>query len=235
MKGMRRRAGWLVVPVLLVSVAGCGGGSGGSDASSPDVVSSSTDPAEAASTPDDGATTPEDATTPGDEVSTPDEDATTPDDGSADGDGPADGDGSGDEGATTPEVPSEVRATEVTEFEMVQGRPQWESGARDRAANVVLDLTPDGSFSFTTVDTVGVPVTGSYSVSGSEVDFGGQTQTQGPAGSSTLEVQGSVDLDGRTMSLHWIGSSGMGAVVDDQQFASATSEAWDAQVDVDFQ
>lgn len=229
MKGMRRRAGWLVVPVLLVSVAGCGGGSGGSDASSPDVVSSSTDPAEAASTPDDGATTPEDATTPGDEVSTPDEDATTPDDGSADGDG------SGDEGATTPEVPSEVRATEVTEFEMVQGRPQWESGARDRAANVVLDLTPDGSFSFTTVDTVGVPVTGSYSVSGSEVDFGGQTQTQGPAGSSTLEVQGSVDLDGRTMSLHWIGSSGMGAVVDDQQFASATSEAWDAQVDVDFQ
>lgn len=229
MKGMRRRAGWLVVPVLLVSVAGCGGGSGGSDASSPDVVSSSTDPAEAASTPDDGATTPEDATTPGDEVSTPDEDATTPDDGSADEDG------SGDEGATTPEVPSEVRATEVTEFEMVQGRPQWESGARDRAANVVLDLTPDGSFSFTTVDTVGVPVTGSYSVSGSEVDFGGQTQTQGPAGSSTLEVQGSVDLDGRTMSLHWIGSSGMGAVVDDQQFASATSEAWDAQVDVDFQ
>jgi hypothetical protein len=220
MKGMRRRAGWLVVPVVLVSVAGCGGGSGGSDTSTPDVVSSSTDPAQAASSPDDEATTPDDAT--------PEDDVSTPDDGSADGDGSA------DEDATTPEVPSEVRATEVTAFELEQGQPQWESGARDRAGNVVLDLAPGGAFSFTTVDTVGVPVTGSYTVSGSEVDFEGQTQTQGPAGSSTLEVQGSVDLGDRTMSLHWIASSGMGAVVDDQQFASATSEAWDAQLDVDF-
>jgi hypothetical protein len=220
MKGMRRRAGWLVVPVVLVSVAGCGGGSGGSDTSTPDVVSSSTDPAQAASSPDDEATTPDDAT--------PEDDVSTPDDGSADGDGSA------DEDATTPEVPSEVRATEVTAFELEQGQPQWESGARDRAGNVVLDLAPSGAFSFTTVDTVGVPVTGSYTVSGSEVDFEGQTQTQGPAGSSTLEVQGSVDLGDRTMSLHWIASSGMGAVVDDQQFASATSVAWDARMDVDF-
>jgi hypothetical protein len=232
MKGMRRRAGWLVVPVVLVSVAGCGGGSGGSDTSTPDVVSSSTDPAQAASSPDDEATTPDDAT-PEDDVSTPD-DATPEDDATTPDDGWTDGDGSADEDATTPEVPSEVRATEVTAFELEQGQPQWESGARDRAGNVVLDLAPSGAFSFTTVDTVGVPVTGSYTVSGSEVDFEGQTQTQGPAGSSTLEVQGSVDLGDRTMSLHWIASSGMGAVVDDQQFASATSVAWDARMDVDF-
>ncbi|WP_218108435.1 hypothetical protein, partial [Actinacidiphila rubida] len=131
-------------------------------------------------------------------------------------------------------VPGEVRATGLTQFEMVQGRPAWQSAAQNRAANSVLDLYPNGSFSFTTVDTVGVPLGGSYTVSGSEVDFEGQSVTPGPAGSTTLEIQGSVDLGAHTMTLHWVASSGMGAVVDGQSFASANSVAWNADVPVSF-
>lgn len=63
-------------------------------------------------------------------------------------------------------------------------------------------------------------------------DFEGEPEMPGAAGSSTLEVQGSVDLDERKMSLQWIASSGMGAVVDGQSFASANSEAWDAELEV---
>jgi len=115
---------------------------------------------------------------------------------------------------------------------MVQGLSSWQPAAQNRAANAVLDLYPDGSFSFTTVDTVGVPVGGRYTVSGAELDFEGQSVTQGPAGSSTLEVQGSVDLAGRTMTLRWVGSTGMGAVVNGQSFASANTVAWNARIPV---
>lgn len=163
------------------------------------------------------------STAPADVVGT---DGGTPDDGGS-------GEDSGTETTPAPTVPGEVRATQLTQFQMVQGQASWEAGAQNRAANVVLDLYQNGSFSFTTVDTVGVPVTGTYSVSGAEVDFEGQTVTSGPAGSSTLEIQGSVDLTDRTMSLSWVGSS-MGAVVNGQSFSSANSEAWKAQIAVSF-
>jgi hypothetical protein len=132
-------------------------------------------------------------------------------------------------------VPDEVRAGGVTSFEMVQGQSSWQAAAQNRAANSVLDLHADGSFQFTTVDTVGVPLSGTYSVSGSEVDFEGESVTPGAAGSSTLEIQGSVDLQQQSMTLHWIASTGMGAVVDGQAFSSANTVAWNAQVPVSFE
>ncbi|MBY8879575.1 hypothetical protein [Actinacidiphila acidipaludis] len=151
---------------------------------------------------------------------------------------PTDGASSGAVGGTPVDggsgVPSEVRAGGLTQFDLVQGQASWQAAARNRAANSVLDLYANGTFRFTTVDTVGVPLSGTYTVSGGTVDFEGQSVTPGPAGSSTLEIQGDVDLPRRSMTLRWVASSGMGAVVDGQNFASASTVAWNAQVPVSF-
>jgi hypothetical protein len=132
--------------------------------------------------------------------------------------------------AATSTVPGHLTAVTVTSFQLTQGQPGWAAGEQREVAGSAWTFGPSGSFSWTTSDTADMaqdllPVTGSYTASGGSITFHGTHTVTSSAGSRTVIVDGTVRQGGSgyQVAMRMTSSSGMGAVVDGQQFASANS------------
>ncbi|GAA2099158.1 hypothetical protein GCM10009759_30760 [Kitasatospora saccharophila] len=86
----------------------------------------------------------------------------------------------------------------------------------------------DGVSTFDPASATGTPLQGRYTVDGALSTFSGTRTTQLAAGSGALTIEGSTDLEERTLQFSWASSTGMAARVDGQNFAQATSSLWNA-------
>jgi hypothetical protein len=127
-------------------------------------------------------------------------------------------------------VPGQLTATAVTSFQLTQGQPGWAAGEQREVAGSAWTFGPSGSFSWTTTDTADMakdllPVTGSYTASADGISFHGTHTVTSSVGSRTVIVDGTVRQGGSgyQVAMRMTSSSGMGAVVDGQQFAQASS------------
>jgi len=127
-------------------------------------------------------------------------------------------------------VPGHLTAVTVTSFQLTQGQPGWAAGEQREVAGSAWTFGPSGSFSWTTSDTADMaqdllPVTGSYTAAGGSITFHGTHTVTSSVGSRTVIVDGTVAQSGSgyQVAMRMTSSSGMGAVVDGQQFASANS------------
>jgi len=132
--------------------------------------------------------------------------------------------------AATSTVPGHLTAVTVTSFQLTQGQPGWAAGEQREVAGSAWTFGPSGSFSWTTSDTADMaqdllPVTGSYTASGGSITFHGTHTVTSSVGSRTVIVDGTVRQGGSgyQVAMRMTSGSGMGAVVDGQQFASANS------------
>ncbi|MGW4806876.1 hypothetical protein [Kitasatospora sp. NPDC004272] len=235
------RAGLAGAGVLLaLLLAACGSGGSGSS-SAADHGSHDDGTSNSAVLGSDSTDSGDDSVSSDDSAGSSDDSASSSDDSSDAED--SDNDGSGDEGdgydddssdssddgsSASVEVPSQVQATELLQFEQVQGKESWQAQEQNWAANAVVDLSDDGVFTFDTASATGIPLQGRYTVDGSLITFSGTRTTQLAAGSSTLTIEGSIDLEEHTLQFSWASSTGMAARVDGQNFAQATSSLWNA-------
>jgi hypothetical protein len=132
--------------------------------------------------------------------------------------------------AATSTVPGHLTAVTVTSFQLTQGQPGWAAGEQREVAASAWTFGPSGSFSWTTSDTADMaqdllPVTGSYTAAGGSITFHGIHTVTSSVGSRTVVVDGTAVQSGSgyQVAMRMTSSSGMGAVVDGQQFASANS------------
>ncbi|MBH0776588.1 hypothetical protein [Nocardia bovistercoris] len=125
------------------------------------------------------------------------------------------------------EAPKSCHVTKVVEFEQKEGKPQWESGNRNRFANGRWSFDSDGTFSYTTTDVRDdiYPLHGKYTVSGDTLRFSAHGSSVIGASSSFVELEGKIDLGAKPAKAQsYVASgAGYGAVVNNQKFGATAS------------
>jgi hypothetical protein len=213
--GRRLHAAWLVV-LLGLAVAGCGDATTDT-AADPTPASSTTSTTPSAPTSSDTSPSGGDPT-PTDGPSTPGTESTpTPDDAPT----------------ATVDLPATLETTSVVFLQQEAGQPQWVASDRQRLLDARWRFD-SGSFTFATsnVRTDVYPLTGDYQISGTTVRFSATGQAVNAVGSASARLDGTLDLVTGELRFQWTTSSGMGAVVNGQQFAGATTSAYSGAVRV---
>lgn len=139
------------------------------------------------------------------------------------------------DGAAAPDLsyPVSLTATSIIGFEIRDGRPEWESGARARMLTIRVDFAADGTFVLRADarDDL-MPLRGTFRTTGVTLTFSGDSSSQTPTGSATIQVIGSLDLRSGVLDLDWIATSGMAAQVNGGGHSSANSAAYHARLAV---
>ncbi|WP_432828037.1 hypothetical protein [Dactylosporangium sp. CA-092794] len=128
-------------------------------------------------------------------------------------------------------LPATLRTRSIVSMEQDQGKPQWLAGDRQRVADASWKFS-SGTFVFATTDvrTDLYPLRGTYRAAGTTVSFSGQGSATNTVGSASATMEGELDLSTGSLTFTWSTSSGQGAVVNGQNFASASASMYHGEV-----
>ncbi len=138
---------------------------------------------------------------------------------------------SGGSSRASADYPLVFKTKSILEFEQLQGQAQWIEESRKRVQGATWEFNSDGTFTFAPANarTDLFPLEGKFKRSGDALEFSASAGSNtGSTGSASTEIQGKLDLSSDTpeISMTWVNSSGMSAVVANTPFASATANAY---------